>query len=348
MSTLTYNIKYGFLDGLCRAMFNHFLTDNDYHQLSQAETLDDLHVFLCNTGFGKYMSGDSKITPQSIYEGCLKRFVDMFEEMELQALDELKEFFVWLRVPYMIDNVLNVISSTHNEQDIDEVIERCHPLGMFDGIKSLKIASTSRDIYDWILRDTPLAPLFSKCVSTQELDDQGIEVIRLKLYAEYFSQFYDFCKRIGYGTEEFMSRMLEFQADCRAIIISKNSLGQGQVAIDDKESYYPKIGHLARVTDKLASKGLVDASLEEILQQFEEYKKLWDTYKGSTKALEDIFNERTASQCVEAFQLFFSFGVFYAWTTLMDQEVRNIQWICECIHQGKRGRANEYVRIRKS
>ena len=37
----------------------------------------------------------------------------------------------------MIDNVVLIVQGTLHDRDVHELIEKCHPLGMFDSIASL-------------------------------------------------------------------------------------------------------------------------------------------------------------------------------------------------------------------
>jgi len=48
--------------------------------------------------------------------------------------------FIWLkcvaiclcRYGHMIDNVVLIVTGTLHERDVQELLEKCHPLGMFD------------------------------------------------------------------------------------------------------------------------------------------------------------------------------------------------------------------------
>ena len=46
-----------------------------------------------------------------------------------------------------------------------ELLDKCHPLGMFDSIATLAVASNMRELYRLVLVDTPLAPYFSESLS---------------------------------------------------------------------------------------------------------------------------------------------------------------------------------------
>ncbi len=48
---------------------------------------------------------------------------------------------------------------------LQELLDKCHPLGMFDSIATLAVASNMRELYRLVLVDTPLAPYFSESLS---------------------------------------------------------------------------------------------------------------------------------------------------------------------------------------
>ncbi len=48
---------------------------------------------------------------------------------------------------------------------LQELLDKCHPLGMFDSIATLAVASSMRELYRLVLVDTPLAPYFSESLS---------------------------------------------------------------------------------------------------------------------------------------------------------------------------------------
>ena len=48
---------------------------------------------------------------------------------------------------------------------VQELLDKCHPLGMFDSIATLAVASNMRELYRLVLVDTPLAPYFSENIT---------------------------------------------------------------------------------------------------------------------------------------------------------------------------------------
>ena len=59
---------------------------------------------------------------------------------------------------------------------MQELLEKCNPLGMFDAIASLAVAQNMRGLYRLVLVDTPLAPYFSDNLTSEDLDEMNIEV----------------------------------------------------------------------------------------------------------------------------------------------------------------------------
>ena len=46
----------------------------------------------------------------------------------------------------MIDNIVLLITGTLHGRDISELLPKCHPLGMFESIGSLSIATTPAEV----------------------------------------------------------------------------------------------------------------------------------------------------------------------------------------------------------
>ena len=52
---------------------------------------------------------------------------------------------------------------------MQELLDKCHPLGMFDSISTLAVASNMRELYRLVLVDTPLAPYFAESLTSGQL-----------------------------------------------------------------------------------------------------------------------------------------------------------------------------------
>lgn len=66
-------------------------------------------------------------------------------------------FFSFLR--YMIDNIVLLITGALHQRPISELMPKCHPLGTFEQIEAINVASTSSELYNAVLVDTPLGEL---------------------------------------------------------------------------------------------------------------------------------------------------------------------------------------------
>ena len=69
---------------------------------------------------------------------------------------------------------------------LQELLGKCHPLGMFDSISTLAVASNMRELYRLVLVDTPLAPYFAESltsgVQTFVLPDRIMPAIPMVLF----------------------------------------------------------------------------------------------------------------------------------------------------------------------
>ena len=68
---------------------------------------------------------------------------------------------------YMIDNVVLLVSGSLHDRDVGELLEKCHPLGMFDQLAALAVASNMQELYQLVLIDTPLAKYFEGSLSRE-------------------------------------------------------------------------------------------------------------------------------------------------------------------------------------
>jgi vacuolar-type H+-ATPase subunit C/Vma6 len=56
----------------------------------------------------------------------------------------------------MIDNIILLITGTLHERDTHELLERCHPLGVFDSMPALCVATNVEELYHTVIVETPL------------------------------------------------------------------------------------------------------------------------------------------------------------------------------------------------
>lgn len=146
----------------------------------------------------------------SVIEDKLReKLVTEFIHLRNHAVEPLSTFLDYITYSYMIDNIILLITGTLHQRPIPELIDKCHPLGIFDQMEAINVATTPADLYNAVLVDTPLAPFFVDCLSEQDMDEMNIELIRNTLYKAYLESFYKFCeKEIGGTTGEVMCEIL--------------------------------------------------------------------------------------------------------------------------------------------
>ena len=220
------------------------LSQNDYLNLVQCETLEDLKLHLQSTDYGNFLSNESSLQVSVIEDKLREKLVTEFQHMRNQSTGTLAMFLDYITYGYMIDNIVLLITGTLHQRPISELVGKCHPLGSFEQMEAIHIASTPAELYNAVLVDTPLAPFFESCINEQDLDEMNIEIIRNTLYKSYLESFYNFCKNIGGETADVMCEILGFEADRRAFIITINSFGT-ELTKDDREKLYPTCGKLA-------------------------------------------------------------------------------------------------------
>ena len=56
----------------------------------------------------------------------------------------------------MIDNIILLITGTLHQRPLSELVSKCHPLGSFEQMEAIHVASTPAELYNAVLVDTPL------------------------------------------------------------------------------------------------------------------------------------------------------------------------------------------------
>ena len=192
----TFNASHGFVEGILRGYKGGLLTSVNYANLTQCETLDgmpnfllfffflwplfyggkrtliryfhlgfrrpaswcpDLKLQLAATDYGNMLQNEpSPLATSTIAEKCTERLVDDFQYIRNNATGDLVRFLDYMTYQYMIDNVILLITGTLHARDTHELLDRCHPLGMFEGMAALCVATNVAELYNLVLVDTPI------------------------------------------------------------------------------------------------------------------------------------------------------------------------------------------------
>lgn len=253
----------------------------------------------------------------------------------------MAKFMEYLTYGYMIDNVALLITGTLHERDTRELLERCHPLGWFETMPVLCVATNIEELYNSVLIETPLAPYFKGSLSHQDLDELNIEIVRNTLYKNYLEDFHRFVtEHLDFRntpTAEVMSEVLSFEADRRAINITLNSFGT-ELSKEDRRKLYPEFGVLYPEGTLMLSRADDIEGVALAVSGVHEYKSYFDIVGTSGggmsgsgagnmsggggsdgKSLEDMFYQREMEISKAAFTRQFTHGVIYAWIKLREQ-----------------------------
>ncbi|CRK24749.1 hypothetical protein BN1708_003874 [Verticillium longisporum] len=346
MEGLLFNVNNGYIEGIVRGYRNGLLTGSNYSNLTQCETIDDLKLQL-GPAYGDFL-GNLPPNPSTsaLASKTTDKLVSEFRYVRANAVGALAQFMDYVTYGYMIDNVALLITGTLHERDTRELLERCHPLGWFETMPVLCVATNIEELYN------------------SDLDELNIEIVRNTLYKNYLEDFYNFVnshpEMSNTPTSEIMSEILEFEADRRAINITLNSFGT-ELSKADRKKLYPNFGRLYPEGTLMLSRADDFEGVRLAVDGQSDYKTFFDAAglgggasgpgnmgggaSGDGKSLEDMFYHKEMQISKNAFTRQFSFAIVYAWVRLREQEIRNITWIAECIAQNQKDRIGNYISV---
>jgi V-type H+-transporting ATPase subunit d len=348
MDMLTFNADNGYLEAVVRGLKASLLRRQDYTNLAQCESPEDMRTILNSSDYGLWLQNEpAPLQTQALYDCLMNRLVYDFRSIRGQSYAPLSTFLDYVTYPYMIDNLVLLLMGVLRNRDLSELLDKCHPLGLFEGIATLTAIHSPEELYREILVDTPLAPYFAECVNVDDLTEMNVEIIRNLLYKAYLTDFYQLCvERIGGMTGSIMATLIAFEADRRVINITLNSLDTS-LRKDERMMLFPRvpgglddeiIQRLGRADDLQAVAMALDLSST--------YRALFQrAAERGEYSLEDQFLEFEMKLLRESFDAQFHYGVFYAYFRMLEQEIRNLTWIAECITQKQFAHASRVVPI---
>jgi V-type H+-transporting ATPase subunit d len=343
-----------------RGYRNALLTSQNYSNLTQCETIDgtsrirsrghlfgysndDVDVKLqLSPAYGDFLNSlPPNPSTSALAAKTTDKLVAEFRYLQANATGSLSKFMEYLTYGYMIDNVALLITGTLHERDTRELLERCHPLGWFETMPVLCVATNIEELYNSVLIETPLAPYFKGSLSHQDLDELNIEIIRNTLYKNYLEDFYQWVNSAsdmaGTPTADVMSEVLEFEADRRSINISLNSFGT-ELSKADRKKLYPAFGKLYPEGTMMLSRADDVEGVRIAVESVADYKMFFDQtglsgggggvgnmaggVGGETRSLEDLFYQKEMEISKIAFTHQFTHAIVYAWVKLREQVCR--------------------------
>mmetsp|Transcript_21049 Transcript_21049/g.45762 ORF Transcript_21049/g.45762 Transcript_21049/m.45762 type:complete len:390 (-) Transcript_21049:151-1320(-) len=363
----TFNILHGFPEALVRGMRSSFLQDSDYHHLTQCETLDDIRLNLTESDYAEALADSSTMTPASLQKAAIDKLVTEFKYLRTQTVEPLAKFMDFITYEYMIENVMLLLKGALSGRDINELIEQCHPLGMFkeSTMRSIPTFENSAkgyaDLYQTVLVDTPVGPYFAMFLQESAmhrgadarnvLEEVEIEIIKSSLIKFWLEDFHQFVMDLGGDSATIMGELLKVRADTNAINITLNSFGtplnEPDMRTSDRKRLYPAVGHLYPAGTSMLMDVQDEEELGRVLELFPSYSAIWNMHSSGSgdKSIDDGFYERDVQMLELAFESQMHFAVFYAYVKLKEQEIRNLVWISECILQQQKDEINKFVPV---
>ena len=124
MKGCMFNIDNGYLEGLCRGFKNGILGQNDYLNLVQCETLEDLKLHLQSTDYSNFLNNESSLQVSVIEDKLREKLVTEFQHMRNQSTGQLAMFLDFITYGYMIDNIVLLITGTLHQRPISELVRK--------------------------------------------------------------------------------------------------------------------------------------------------------------------------------------------------------------------------------
>merc|ERR1712071_499371 len=211
---------------------------------------------------GDSVSDLNTITPAQLQKVAVTKLVSEFKYLQTQAIQPLAKFLEFITYEYQIENVMLLLKGALSGRDINELMEQCHPLGMFKESTMRAIPtfeSNSKgyaDLYQTVLVDTPVGPYFSMFLQEQSskgevrsvIEEVEIEIIKSSLVKYWIEDFTQYVDQLGGDTAALMGEILRSRADAISINITLNSFGtplnEPAMRTTDRKRLYPATGHM--------------------------------------------------------------------------------------------------------
>ena len=278
-----------YLEGIVRGYKLSMIPSHTYNDMCQSLTVEDLLLHLQGTSYAGVVEDlspsstttttTSSVISTSVLSKCLttSSLLREFKYIRSNSTYPLSHLLDLITHHYMIDNVILLLTGTLRGRDTKDLIEQCHPLGVFDGMSALCVAGSVGELYDLVISESPLRVYFERCFPSSQIinnnnstsgsnnagingsnsgggggggfgDEIKVELIKQRLYKAYLEVFYEWCTDssttpLDSTSSQELANLLQFEADRRAISIVVNSINT-TVSLKERCEMVPTFGLL--------------------------------------------------------------------------------------------------------
>lgn len=303
-----FNVNHGFTEALVRGMRSGFLGPEDYRRVASADTLEDVRSALEESDYGTFLQDEpTPLLVSTITRKCYEKLADEFKFLNAQTVQPCSTIMDFIAREKMIDNVCMIIQGALNGKAPLEMMEKIHPLGEFEGMKTIMSESFDvqggfDDVYRIFLVDTPIGPYFDEYLREAGKGDDGmpmagveyketsgiltkqdLEIMKATLKKAWLEDFYSFVQTLGGTTAEVLGHMLKMEADFRVLLVTLNSLNTSmgtEAGKDDRNVLYPNFGYLYPEGTKELRKAWNEQTIRTALEPYAKYLELFDKVKS--------------------------------------------------------------------
>lgn len=321
-----FNVNHGFTEAIVRGLRSGFLNPEDYRRIAAADSLEDVRSALEETDYGNFLQDEpAPILVSTITRKCYDKLSDEFRYLSAQCVDPCSTIMDFIAREKMIDNVCMIIQGALNNKAPKELEEKIHPLGEFEGMRTIMSESFDvqggfDDVYRIFLVETPIGPYFEEYLREADKDDSGmaragveakdtsgiltkqdLEIMKATLKKAWLEDFYAYVMSIGGTTSEVLGDILRKEADFRVLMVTLNSLNTpmgSEAGKGDRNVLYPNFGYLYPEGTRKLREAWNDQTIRTALEpypthmrMYESVKSFYDREAGKAMNPQEIYDE---------------------------------------------------------